>query len=444
MYAELKRDVSHNYLILRGEQTVDTSSYQVRMLTGNVIPSVLKCHLQNLDGKELFYYDITSRQSIAVLFEEKKFREEDLQLIFGGVVHAIEELTEFLMNPELLILQPEYIYLDVESRAVYFCCLPGAQKDIQTQFRSLTEYILPKLNHEDPGAVKLGYGIYRKTLEEGFGLEAIKAAVYQLQETPEEEVCTEEVQREPVSCEEENAAGAQECPRILEESASGIERTEHHTGSRKNFPVKMIAGCGVGVLVLLAVLGAGVLGLLPWVPIELVMGAGILLLAAGALAIWIIEKKKRKKEDEAQWRQKVKKEPVYKPESDSDATRTQEDQPEEKNEILGETVVLSAGMSSGPASLVSREPGELATIFLDQELIVVGKLINAADAVIPVPTVSRVHARIRKKEGGYYLADLNSRNGTSVNGRMLKADEEYLLQDEDQVDFAQARYVFVK
>ena len=50
---------------------------------------------------------------------------------------------------------------------------------------------------------------------------------------------------------------------------------------------------------------------------------------------------------------------------------------------------------------------------------------------------------MRQREGEYYLADLNSRNGTAVNGTMLKGGEEYLLQDEDQVDFAQARYVFV-
>ena len=81
MRAEYKRDVSHNYLILQEEKAVDTSSYQVRMLTGNVIPSILKCHLQNLDGEVLFYYDITSKQSIATLFEDKKFRSQDIQRI---------------------------------------------------------------------------------------------------------------------------------------------------------------------------------------------------------------------------------------------------------------------------------------------------------------------------------------------------------------------------
>ena len=119
----------------------------------------------------------------------------------------------------------------------------------------------------------------------------------------------------------------------------------------------------------------------------------------------------------------------------------------QKRKILdgfGETVVLSAGASKGPATLVSREPGELATIYLERDITVIGKLETAADAVINIPTVSRIHAKIRKREGAYYLADLNSRNGTSVNGQLLKTGEDYLLEDEDEVDFAQARYIFLK
>lgn len=64
----------------------------------------------------------------------------------------------------------------------------------------------------------------------------------------------------------------------------------------------------------------------------------------------------------------------------------------------GETVVLSAGTVRGPASLVSKEPGELATIYLNEDLTVIGKLETACDAVISLPTVSRIHAKIRKKK----------------------------------------------
>ena len=109
----------------------------------------------------------------------------------------------------------------------------------------------------------------------------------------------------------------------------------------------------------------------------------------------------------------------------------------------GETVVLSAGAVSGPASLVSKEPGELATIYINEDLTVIGKLETACDAVISLPTVSRIHAKIRKKEDAYYLTDMNSRNGTAVNGRLLLPDEEYRLEPEDEVDFAQARYIFL-
>ena len=64
----------------------------------------------------------------------------------------------------------------------------------------------------------------------------------------------------------------------------------------------------------------------------------------------------------------------------------------------GETVVLSSRNSKQDCSLVSKEPGELATIYLNEDLTVIGKLETACDAVISLPTVSRIHAKIRKKK----------------------------------------------
>ena len=46
-------------------------------------------------------------------------------------------------------------------------------------FRDLTEYILPLLDHEDSKAVMLGYGIYRRALEDSFHLEYIKKELSQ-------------------------------------------------------------------------------------------------------------------------------------------------------------------------------------------------------------------------------------------------------------------------
>ena len=491
MYVEYKRDVSHNYLILTEEKQINTSSYQVRMLEGNVIPSVLRCRLQGLDGKVLFYYDITSRQSVASFYEQKKINGEDLRLIFGGFVTVLEELSEYLINPEQLVLAPEYIYLDAGKKEIKFCCLPGYDHPVQEQFRELAEYFLPRLDHEDSDAVKLGYGVYRKTLETGFQLENIKEAVYRHEE---EEPTGEFFQKNQEKSYSEEDIGQDD---FLSEDRSSdryyFQEENKKEADKQNKKTRWsnchwILGCGLGTLILILVAVACLMGYLPVVEAELVLAAAILLLAMAAVSRWMKGKKKKKQQQSEQWRQKVRNE-LGKEEKSVVLYQNQDIQSMDPGEISlgistgkekekvdnqkcftgelwkneekiwneektrdrenledswGETVLLSQGSTKGPASLVSIEPGALATIYLDQELTVVGKMEQAADVVIPVDTVSRVHARIRKKHDGYYLADLNSRNGTSVNGRMLKPEEEYLLQNEDQVDFAKARYLFLQ
>ena len=486
MYVEYKRDVSHNYLILREEEKVNTASYQVRMLTGNVIPSILKCRLQGLDGNLLFYYDITSRQSLASFYEQRKFHRKDLHMLFGGFIRVMEEMAEFLMNTDQLLLCPEYIFLDIERREVKFCCLPDYHHPIQEQFRELTEYLLPRLDHEDPQAVSMGYGVYRKAMETGFQLEHIKEAIYQNREVTGKNDNKDSVQKQGQKPPENNLDGADNFGEKIQEKAdvSHLLETdvENKTSKRKKDKKKEESDfqkssnewtgallCVFTAAVLIILLILRYLGYLPGIPAEAIFGGAIILLALAAFLSWTAEKKKQKKQMSAEWRKKVKRELDDTYESSSEKRRkernsedlyeadsVQEKMPEwgdgkykmpeqtGETENYGETVVLSAGQTEGPASLVSREPGELATIYLDRDLMVIGKMENAADAVISLPTVSRIHAKIRKADDEYYLSDLNSRNGTSVNGRLLKTGEEYQLQDEDQVEFAQARYIFLK
>ena len=311
MCVEYKRDVSHNYLILTEEKQINTSSYQVRMLEGNVIPSVLRCRLQGLDGKVLFYYDITSRQSVASFYEQKKINGEDLRLIFGGFVTVLEELSEYLINPEQLVLAPEYIYLDAGKKEIKFCCLPGYDHPVQEQFRELAEYFLPRLDHEDSDAVKLGYGVYRKTLETGFQLENIKEAVYRHEE---EEPTGEFFQKNQEKSYSEEDIGQDD---FLSEDRSSdryyFQEENKKEADKQNKKTRWsnchwILGCGLGTLILILVAVACLMGYLPVVEAELVLAVAILLLAMAAVSRWMKGKKKKKQQQSEQWRQKVRNE----------------------------------------------------------------------------------------------------------------------------------------
>ena len=453
MKAEYKRDMNHNYLILYGEKDINTDSYQVRMLVGNIIPSLLKCRIQGVDGKFMMYFDITSKQAVSTLYEEKKLGNEDLRLIFGGFVRVMEEAAEYLINPAQLVLKPQYIFADCEKKELFFCLMPGYDKDIKEQFQLLTEYILPKIDHEDGEAVVLGYGVYRRTMENSFHLEHIKEELYRKQNNKEEIKTETEKDSREISVQETGEESLMQSSG-MSENFWREEKTEK-TDSHKLFGKKV----AVFVLILLALAGVTMAisgGYLPHQDISVLLGIVLAGMGGIMLAVLIIRKAKdvykqpqRESREKPQLSEKFVRPPVNEilQEGSDDSIKTMMEKKSlhrEREEDFGETVVLSAGVVSGPASLVSREPGELAPIYLQEELTVIGKLENACDAVIDLPTVSRIHAKIRKREEEYYLSDMNSRNGTIVNGRLLLPEEEYRLQEEDEVDFAQARYIFLK
>ena len=464
------------------------------MIVANAVPDLLQCRIQGIDGKFMVYYDVTSRHSLTALFEDRKLGIEELQVILGGFIQVMEEMSEYLLNPCQLILEPEYIYMDSEKKNVRFCYLPGFHGEVQKQFQNLAEYFLPKLDHEDGKAVMLGYGVYRRALEDSFHLEHIKEELYKVREGKESDFM--DYEKKIVQQPEQINSGKEEQQKELWESGSWEResnvnsekktqkrRSEKKDKTKKTKDVKIwksVAGFAGVLLILLGITTGMAGGYLPRVSTEILLGVILLLMVLGMLVYILLKKvsgneqKKRDIEEKVQStdeRYNRQKEMMWQTcEAGEKKNRMEEaavvgegitekrnpvsekitkdvekrKKTEEVSEGFGETMVLSSGAVKGPATLVSREPGELATIYLDQDITVIGKLKTAADAVINVPTVSRIHAKIRRRDGEYYLTDLNSRNGTSVNGQMLKTGEDYFLKDEDEVDFAQARYIFLK
>ena len=82
---------------------------------------------------------------------------------------------------------------------------------------------------------------------------------------------------------------------------------------------------------------------------------------------------------------------------------------------------------------------------LEREITVIGKWRENVDIWLNVPTVSRLHAKIVRKEQKDFLMDINSRNGTMLNNTWLDPEQEYGLENGDIIVFAQEkfRYVFL-
>lgn len=72
---------------------------------------------------------------------------------------------------------------------------------------------------------------------------------------------------------------------------------------------------------------------------------------------------------------------------------------------------------------------------LDRDEIIIGRS-PECDYVIPDRQVSRKHARVFRADDGFYLMDLDSKNGTYLNGSSIEGPA--LLQDGDVIQVALA------
>ena len=80
-----------------------------------------------------------------------------------------------------------------------------------------------------------------------------------------------------------------------------------------------------------------------------------------------------------------------------------------------------------------------ADIPLTQAEMVIGRQSNC-ELPLPDHTISRRHAKIIQRSDGYYLEDLQSRNGTYLNGRRIV--DPIRLNDRDQIQLYDVTLTF--
>jgi len=74
--------------------------------------------------------------------------------------------------------------------------------------------------------------------------------------------------------------------------------------------------------------------------------------------------------------------------------------------------------------------------------LLIGSAAEESDICIPFPMISRVHAVIQTDEQGTFLEDMNSTNGTHVNGELLQYNERRMLKKGDIISLAGECYSF--
>lgn len=427
MKISYRREIRHNYLIIDPEE-IEWNGYESQMLAENQIEGILRFQLRQMDEGVRFYYEITSRQPLTRLLENKKVGAAELRRLVMGIAAVLERMEEYLLHEERVLLEPDYLYVEPESFRVFLCLIPGLQRDFSEDFGRLLEYLLGSVDHHDKECVILVYGMYQETRKENYGMEDVVRLLYQEKDRKKEGVEVKETIGE-----RENMNSSMWLP-----DSRGFERQAVPEGERR-------------------------------ISIDYANKRQALEREEGetetkgsrwkSLKSWFLNKFRKPEavSAKASWEvmfpaQSELKEgfSMLKPAA---AVNMADTGNVGNMENMGNAASIAGAIQQGTALLAdfSRKNNERVLRALDmgeEDILIayypfiIGKQDNLVDYKLERDTVSRLHVRIDRVEEQYWIQDLNSTNGTMVGGKLLDNNESVELQPGDEIAIAQYRYRF--
>lgn len=430
-----KRELNHSYMVLPCQGKDMAGRYDYRIMQHNRIGKLLSCSLRYLDGEELLYYEITSRQPLSRLYENRKMKATDLERVIRETAAAQAQLGEYMLDESGLLLEEEVIFADVETGELYFAFYPGG---LQTgkQYAELADFFLEHIDHGQEQAVNLAYEFYKLSKADYFVLSSFLPFL-----------------------EKEMAA--------LKQTGQGKERgwdlpQGYTEGSGRSVGTGYLENGNsrgnVGARVASpddewsAVLRKSENTSEPGTAGQRSALTGVSYQDFEYASDTAIESEEQEAEYKPWWKRLFsrfhksrasggEREELSVDRIDQMVWDSYEQQLYENG---SQETVYFADLDSMPEQTgvlyCLNAQGKAQKILLQELPITVGKLSGRVSVVLSDRSVSRIHARLEGYGGRVSVRDLNSRNGTSVNGHKLAPNESVQLQEGDMVCFGRERF----
>ena len=430
--------IKGNFIIIENEEIINVG-YKSRMIIENRIPSFLECSVNYTDGRERYVYDITSCTNIYDMFEHEEMGRAFLCSMINSMASVLENANEYLLPCEHLMFDPKHIYTDRGSGRILWCYYPGSYTGMDDGMNSLAEYILEKADHKDKETVTLAYDLYKQVVGGDYTLRKLIAGSEEL---------TDEVSDERVNDD------------FVIDEDDEFYLPEEDDEPKMPLSGKIISLVCMGVLLIISgtVLAAMIyrndrlLSLFAMKEMQVftgLTGAVTILLPVLIFIKWLnkVRSFRRRLKEAVEDKDDLclrLSEPEYHGETGRLDVRSVDE--EDRQEGISHTVklfdnadVVDDGILHRLVSLTREGVSELR---IDRLPYLIGKKRNVCSGIINSDAVSRIHAKLIFEDGAYYMSDLNSTNGTFVNGIRIKANERIRICENDEIRFGHEMFYF--
>lgn len=394
MEVKYRSDLYANYMMMEIPEGIDVQSYSFKMLEKNSITGVLPTKTRMEDGKGYLYVDVSNKRNLLEIYQEKEMELEEMTRIFQGLLPVLEELRTFLLSEKMICLDPEFIFEEEENKCYYVIILPWQEGP--ANYRKLAEFFLEKINHKDEHGVNAAYHFYRQQSQTQFSFYHFMTLLEKENIMKRQKKNAEKEFKEPSLQEWEEPIEEKDTEEILQETKL--------LKSRKKF---------VFLFLSLLCMSTQFFNI---VPNRIKMSAlAISLLFLIIFFLLLIFDKDYKKEktvkSQMQGEQIL---PVVECE-------------------LGDTVFFEATDRTDEWKLQWTEHGRKKQISMNKFPCKVGKMKDEVEIVINDVTISRIHCQFVKKDNKIFVMDLNSTNGTYLNGLPLENGEILEIEKNDEI-----------
>jgi len=167
MRAKYKKELNKVSLTIETNQFYK-EDFQMKMLRENHIHGLIKVECHHVNNESHFLYDVSNMFSLKKKFELVELNSEEMKKVIRGLMGVIDELQQYLLFPDCLLLDPNLIYWDKSKWN--FLYLPIKSTNLSKAFHELTEYFVKTLDYSEIEGIKIASFLHKETLQENFNL----------------------------------------------------------------------------------------------------------------------------------------------------------------------------------------------------------------------------------------------------------------------------------
>ena len=169
-----ERNLTGSYMIISAPASTDMDE---KLMLHRKLPGLLPVEKAYVDGNGQYWYNISGKQSLDCYCSVREIGMEFIERMIISICNEMETLEWNLIQTKCLVLEPELVFITSLNREFIFTIYPENNGCVEKSFQQLMEYLLTKIDHKDAEAVRASYGIYERTLEEGFSISEIRNCI---------------------------------------------------------------------------------------------------------------------------------------------------------------------------------------------------------------------------------------------------------------------------